>query len=94
MSLSPSAIESLEKHDFGWKDLWCEAPGCQAPADGSIGDRYYCHKHLKEQLSQRSQQGTTVSSGTGNPLPLSPLDKVPPRYHGTKGPPTRGRVIA
>jgi len=52
MSLSPSAIESLAKHDFGWQDLRCEAPGHQEPADGSIQD-HYCRKHLREELSRR-----------------------------------------
>jgi hypothetical protein len=88
MSLSPSAIESLEKHDFGWKDLRCEAPGCQAPADGSIQGHYYCHKHLREELSRESQEerekGYPVSASVREPLPLPPFWQVPPRYHGTR----------
>ena len=56
MSLSRSVIESPAHHDFGWKDLRCEAPGCQASTDGSVGGRYYCHRHLKEELSRRSQE--------------------------------------
>ena len=98
MSLSPSAIESLEKHDFGWKDLRCEAPGCQAPADGSIQGHYYCRKHLREELSRRSQEerekGCSSVHSSQEPLPLPPFWQVPPRYQGTKVPPTRGGVIA
>jgi len=77
MSLSPSAIESLEKHDFGWKDLRCETPGCQAPADGSFQDHYYCQKHLREELSRRSQDEREKGYPPqcplhlGNPYPYS-----------------------
>jgi hypothetical protein len=55
-ALSRGSLESLARHDFGWKDLWCEAPGCEAPADGSYRDHYYCRVHLREALSKRSQQ--------------------------------------
>ena len=87
MSLSRSAIESLSQHDFGWRDLRCEAPRCKAPADGSFEDHYYCHKHLKEKISQRPQQGTRVSSGTGNPLPLSPSRQGTAQGPNAQGPP-------
>jgi hypothetical protein len=56
MSLSRSAIGSLAQHDFGWRDLKCEAPGCQAPADGSFQDRYYCRKHLREELTNMRKE--------------------------------------